>query len=144
MIEAILLKMGFSGIVASLSLAALLGLTIYHKNYRTRQEAIIAAKTAQVRSVAAERDNLLNANRAYSQTVASQNKSIENLMELGKIQRGKAEDAKREMERVKESWEKFIEHLDQSSPQAGDRWALYGDTYSGIARKWNKDEIGGK
>ena len=141
MIEAIIMKLGFSGVLASLSLAALLGLSIYHKGYKARQEAVIATKTAQIRAVAAERDNLLNANRAYSQKVADQNKSIEDLMALGKAQREKADDAKREMERVKESWERFIEHLDQSSPQGGDRWSLYGDTYGDIARKWNRSDL---
>lgn len=141
MIEAILMKLGISGIIASVSLASLFGFVAYHKMYRARQAAIIETKTSQIQALAAERAALMNANRAYTQTITSQNSSIENLIALGKVQREKTEEAKREAEKVKESWERFIEHLDTTSPSGGDRWALYGDTYGGIQKKWNRSDL---
>lgn len=141
MIEAILMKLGFSGILAAVSLASLLGFSLYTKAAIAKRDAKIAEKTLQVQTVVAERDQLLNANRAYTRVVSSQNESIENFMRQADELKARAAKSKAEADKTQAEWSKFLDHLNQSSAQGGDRWALLADTYNGAAKKWSsKDE----
>lgn len=141
MIEAILLKLGFSGILSVVLVMALLGLSGYTKLAISSRDTKIKEKTLQVQQVAAERDNLLNANRALSMSIQSQNRAIENLMAQGEAQKDRASKAEKEAAQVKQEWEKFLDHLNQSSASGGDRWELIGETYNGAVKKWTTKDL---
>lgn len=141
MIEAILMKLGFSGVLSVALAVALLGLSGYTKLAISSRDTKIAEKTLQVQTVAAERDQLLNANRAYTRVVASQNESIENFIRQSEELKGRVAKANQEAEKTKDEWNKFLDHLNQSSAQGGDRWELYGSTYNQGVKKWNTKDL---
>jgi len=141
MIEAILMKLGFTGILSVVLALGLVGLSGYTKLAISSRDAKIAEKTLQVQTVAAERDQLLNANRAYTRVVASQNESIENFIRQSEDLKGRVAKANQEAEKTKDEWNRFLNHLDQSSATGGDRWQLYGDTYNGVVKKWTTEDL---
>lgn len=141
MLEAILMKLGFTGILSVVLALGLVGLSSYTKLAISSRDAKIAEKMLQVQTVAAERDQLLNANRAYTRVVASQNESIENFIRQSEELKAQVAKANQDAEKTKDEWSRFLNHLDQSSATGGDRWQLYGETYSGAVKKWNTKDL---
>lgn len=139
MIEAIMLKLGFSGMIAVVLAATLVGGSIATKIALARKDALLAKKTAQVQGLAYERDQLKNANTAFKQVVLSQNRSIENLMTQAEEQKKRVTVAQKEAQSVKDQWDAYLNHLNQPIGQ-GDRWELYKHTYEGASTKWNKPD----
>ena len=139
MFEWIMLKLGFSGLVAVVAVTGIIGVTVFHKYSVKYKDYQIKTLTAKVQSVTQDRDNLLKANRAYSVAVKSQNESIENLVRAGQEQARKIAQLKDEGERAKKSWDAFIGHLDASYGD-GNRRDLYHNIYDDAKTKWDKGD----
>lgn len=129
MIEAILMKLGFSGMIALALAATLVGGSVVVKMRLASKDAKIEKLTDQVRDVAQQRDALLNANRALVQSVQKQNETIENYMRAGDIQKQRAERATKEAQSVKERWEAYTREL-EGEPDVQ-------KAYDRIMAKWN-------
>ena len=112
MIEAILMKLGFSGMIALALAATLVGGSVVVKMRLASKDAKIAKLTDQVREVAQQRDALLNANRALTLSVQKQNDTIEGYVRAGQIQQQRADRAVKEAQSVKERWEAYTRELD--------------------------------
>ena len=112
MIEAILMKLGFSGMIAVALAATLVGGSVVVKMRLASKDAKIAKLTDQVRDVAQQRDALLNANRALTLSVQKQNDTIEGYVRAGQIQQQRADRAVKEAQSVKERWEAYTRELD--------------------------------
>jgi len=112
MIEAILMKLGFSGMIALALAATLVGGSVVVKMRLASKDAKIAKLTDQVRDVAQQRDALLNANRALTLSVQKQNDTIEGYVRAGQIQQQRADRATKEAQSVRERWEAYTRELD--------------------------------
>jgi len=112
MIEAILMKLGFSGMIALALAATLVGGSVVVKMRLASNDAKIAKLTDQVREVAQQRDALLNANRALTLSVQKQNDTIEGYVRAGQIQQQRADRATKEAQSVRERWEAYTRELD--------------------------------
>ena len=112
MIEAILMKLGFSGMIAVALAATLVGGSVVVKMRLASKDAKIAKLTDQVREVAQQRDALLNANRALTLSVQKQNDTIEGYVRAGQIQQQRADRAVKDAQSVKERWEAYTRELD--------------------------------
>ena len=112
MIEWVMLKLGFSGMIAVALAATLVGGSVAYKIQIARKDAKIAKLTDQVREVAQQRDALLNANRALTLSVQKQNDTIEGYVRAGQIQQQRADRAVKEAQSVKERWEAYTRELD--------------------------------
>ena len=138
MIEAILMKLGFSGMIAVALAATLVGGSVVMKYRLERKDAKIASLTDQVRDVAQQRDALANANRALTLSVQKQNDTIDAYMRAGKIQQQRAEKAIKDAQSVKERWEAYTRELDgePDAQKAYDklimRWGLSDTLPSGV------------
>lgn len=107
MIEWVMLKLGFSGMIAVALAAMLVGGSVVVKMRLASKDAKIAKLTDQVREVAQQRDALLNANRALTLSVQKQNDTIEGYVRAGQIQQQRADRATKEAQSVKERWEAY-------------------------------------
>ena len=112
MIEAIMLKLGFSGMIAVALAATLVGGSVVVKMRLASKDAKIARLTDQVREVAQQRDALANANRALTLSVQKQNDTIDAYMRAGKIQQQRADRATKEAQSVRERWEAYTRELE--------------------------------
>lgn len=132
MIEAILMKLGFSGMIAVALAATLVGGSVVVKMRLASKDAKIAKLTDQVRDVAQQRDALLNANRALTLSVQKQNDTIEGYVRAGQIQQQRADRAVKEAQSVKERWEAYTRELD-GEPDVQ-------KAYDRIMVKWNRPD----
>ena len=132
MIEAILMKLGFSGMIAVALAATLVGGSVVVKMRLARKDIKIESLTAQVREVAAQRDALANANRALTLSVQKQNDTIDAYMRAGKIQQQRAEKAIKDAQSVKERWEAYTRELD-GEPDVQ-------KAYDRLVAKWNRPD----
>ena len=132
MIEAILMKLGFSGMIAVALAATLVGGSVVVKMRLASKDAKIAKLTDQVREVAQQRDALLNANRALTLSVQKQNDTIEGYVRAGQIQQQRADRAVKEAQSVKERWEAYTRELD-GEPDVQ-------KAYDRIMVKWNRPD----
>lgn len=132
MIEAILMKLGFSGMIALALAATLVGGSVVVKMRLARKDARIALLTDQVRAVAQQRDALLNANRALTLSVQKQNDTIEGYVRAGQIQQQRADRAVKEANSVKERWEAYTRELD-GEPDVQ-------KAYDRLVAKWNRPD----
>ena len=132
MIEAILMKLGFSGMIAVALAATLVGGSVAYKIQIARKDAKIAKLTDQVREVAQQRDALLNANRALTLSVQKQNDTIEGYVRAGQIQQQRAEKAIKDAQSVKERWEAYTREL-EGEPDVQ-------KAYDRIMVKWNRPD----
>lgn len=128
MIEAIMLKLGFSGMIALALAATLVGGSVVMKFRLERKEAKIQDLTLQVRDLAQQRDRLQNANRSLTISVNRQNDTIEGYIRAGQIQRQRADKATKEAQAVQDKWESFLRDLTTS-----DSSVAYGE----ILAKWD-------
>ena len=112
MIEALMIKLGFSGMIAVALAATLVGGSVVVKMRLASKDAKIAKLTDQVREVAQQRDALLNANRALTLSVQKQNDTIEGYVRAGQIQQQRADRATKEAQSVRERWEAYTRELD--------------------------------
>ena len=132
MIEAILMKLGFSGMIAVALAATLVGGSVVVKMRLARKDIKIESLTAQVREVAAQRDALANANRALTLSVQKQNDTIEGYVRAGQIQQQRAEKAIKDAQSVRERWEAYTRELD-GEPDVQ-------KAYDRIMVKWNRPD----
>ena len=132
MIEALMIKLGFSGMIAVALAATLVGGSVAYRIQIARKDAKIAKLTDQVREVAQQRDALLNANRALTLSVQKQNDTIEGYVRAGQIQQQRADRAVKEAQSVKERWEAYTRELD-GEPDAQ-------KAYDRIMVRWNKPD----
>lgn len=132
MIELIIGKLGFSGMIAVALAATLVGGSVAYRIQIARKDAKIAKLTDQVREVAQQRDALLNANRALTLSVQKQNDTIEGYVRAGQIQQQRADRAVKEAQSVKERWEAYTRELD-GEPDAQ-------KAYDRIMVRWNKPD----
>ena len=132
MIEAILMKLGFSGMIAVALAATLVGGSVVVKMRLASKDAKIAKLTDQVRDVAQQRDALLNANRALTLSVQKQNDTIDGYVRAGQIQQQRADRAVKEAQSVKERWEAYTRELD-GEPDVQ-------KAYDRIMVKWNRPD----
>ena len=132
MIEAILMKFGFSGMIAVALAATLVGGSVFVKMRLARKDIKIESLTAQVREVAAQRDALANANRALTLSVQKQNDTIDAYMRAGKIQQQRADRAAKDAQSVRERWEAYTRELD-GEPDAQ-------KAYDRLVAKWNRPD----
>ncbi len=132
MIEAILMKLGFSGMIALALAATLVGGSVAYRIQIARKDAKIAKLTDQVREVAQQRDALLNANRALTLSVQKQNDTIDGYVRAGQIQQQRADRAVKEAQSVKERWEAYTRELD-GEPDVQ-------KAYDRIMVKWNRPD----
>jgi len=132
MIEAILMKLGFSGMIAVALAATLVGGSVVVKMRLARKDIKIESLTAQVREVAAQRDALANANRALTLSVQKQNDTIDAYMRAGQIQQQRAEKAIKDAQSVKERWEAYTREL-EGEPDVQ-------KAYDRIMVKWNSPD----
>ena len=130
MIEAILMKLGFSGMIALALAATLVGGSVVVKMRLASKDAKIAKLTDQVREVAQQRDALLNANRALTLSVQKQNDTIEGYVRAGQIQQQRADRAVKDAQSVKERWEAYTREL-EGEPDVQ-------KAYDRIMQKWAK------
>ena len=130
MIEALMIKLGFSGMIAVALAATLVGGSVVVKMRLASKDAKIAKLTDQVRDVAQQRDALLNANRALTLSVQKQNDTIEGYVRAGQIQQQRADRAVKEAQSVKERWEAYTRELD-GEPDVQ-------KAYDRIMVKWNR------
>ena len=130
MIEAILMKLGFSGMIAVALAATLVGGSVAYRIQSARKDAKIAKLTDQVREVAQQRDALLNANRALTLSVQKQNDTIEGYVRAGQIQQQRADRAVKDAQSVKERWEAYTREL-EGEPDVQ-------KAYDRIMQKWAK------
>ena len=112
MIETLMIKLGFSGMIAVALAATLVGGSVVVKMRLASKDAKIAKLTDQVREVAQQRDALLNANRALTLSVQKQNDTIEGYVRAGQIQQQRADRATKEAQSVRERWEAYTRELD--------------------------------
>ena len=132
MIEALMIKLGFSGMIALALAATLVGGSVVVKMRLASKDAKIAKLTDQVREVAQQRDALLNANRALTLSVQKQNDTIEGYVRAGQIQQQRADRATKEAQSVKERWEAYTRELD-GEPDVQ-------KAYDRIMQKWAKPD----
>ena len=132
MIEAILMKLGFSGMIAVALAATLVGGSVVVKMRLASKDAKIAKLTDQVREVAQQRDALLNANRALTLSVQKQNDTIEGYVRAGQIQQQRADRAVKEAQSVRERWEAYTREL-EGEPDVQ-------KAYDRIMVKWNRPD----
>ena len=132
MIEAILMKLGFSGMIAVALAATLVGGSVVVKMRLARKDIKIESLTAQVREVAAQRDALLNANRALTLSVQKQNDTIEGYVRAGQIQQQRADRATKEAQSVRERWEAYTREL-EGEPDVQ-------KAYDRLVAKWNRPD----
>ena len=132
MIEALMIKLGFSGMIAVALAATLVGGSVAYRIQIARKDAKIAKLTDQVREVAQQRDALLNANRALTLSVQKQNDTIEGYVRAGQIQQQRADRAVKEAQSVKERWEAYTRELD-GEPDVQ-------KAYDRIMVKWNRPD----
>ena len=130
MIEALMIKLGFSGMIAIALAAALVGSTVVYKLQSARKDNKINDLTLQVRDIAQQRDALLNANRALTQSVQKQNDTIEGYVRAGQIQQQRADRATKEAQSVRERWETYLSNLPDGAPPAG--------IYTEMSGMWNE------
>lgn len=139
MIEAIMLKLGFWGILSVIMTAGVLGTATYAKFAIQRKNIKIESMTVQVREAASERDRLANANRALSMSVQSQNKSIESYAAAAKIQSEKLSNAEKKAKNIGNQWNAYLEHLNQSIGN-GNRSEAVRKAYTEVVDAWNKPD----
>ena len=132
MIEAILMKLGFSGMIAVALAATLVGGSVIVKMRLARKDIKIESLTAQVREVASERDRLLNANRSLTMTLQKQNDSIVDYQRAAGIQQQRADRAAKEAQSVRERWEAYTRELDGEKDVQ--------KAYDRIMQKWNRGD----
>ena len=132
MIEAILMKLGFSGMIALALAATLVGGSVVVKMRLASKDAKIAKLTDQVRDVAQQRDALLNANRALTLSVQKQNDTIEGYVRAGQIQQQRADRATKEAQSVRERWEAYTREL-EGEPDVQ-------KAYDRLVAKWNRPD----
>ena len=132
MIEWVMLKLGFSGMIAVALAATLVGGSVAYKIQIARKDAKIAKLTDQVREVAQQRDALLNANRALTLSVQKQNDTIDAYMRAGKIQQQRADRATKDAQSVKERWEAYTREL-EGEPDVQ-------RAYDRVMQKWAKPD----
>lgn len=132
MIETLMIKLGFSGMIAVALAATLVGGSVVVKMRLASKDAKIAKLTDQVREVAQQRDALLNANRALTLSVQKQNDTIEGYVRAGQIQQQRADRAVKEAQSVKERWEAYTRELD-GEPDVQ-------KAYDRIMVKWNRPD----
>ena len=138
MIETLMIKLGFSGMIALALAATLVGGSVVVKMRLASKDAKIAKLTDQVREVAQQRDALLNANRALTLSVQKQNDTIEGYVRAGQIQQQRADRAVKDAQSVKERWEAYTRELDgePDAQKAYDklimRWGLSDTLPSGV------------
>ena len=132
MIEAILMKLGFSGMIAVALAATLVGGSVVVKMRLASKDAKIAKLTDQVRDVAQQRDALLNANRALTLSVQKQNDTIEGYVRAGQIQQQRADRATKEAQSVRERWEAYTREL-EGEPDVQ-------KAYDRLVAKWNRPD----
>ena len=132
MIETLMIKLGFSGMIAVALAATLVGGSVVVKMRLASKDAKIAKLTDQVREVAQQRDALLNANRALTLSVQKQNDTIEGYVRAGQIQQQRADRAVKEAQSVKERWEAYTRELD-GEPDVQ-------KAYDRIMQKWAKPD----
>ena len=130
MIEALMIKLGFSGMIAVALAATLVGGSVVVKMRLASKDAKIAKLTDQVRDVAQQRDALLNANRALTLSVQKQNDTIEGYVRAGQIQQQRADRAVKDAQSVKERWEAYTREL-EGEPDVQ-------KAYDRIMQKWAK------
>ena len=112
MIEMLMMKLGFSGMIALALAATLVGGSVVVKMRLASKDAKIEKLTDQVREVAQQRDALLNANRALTLSVQKQNDTIEGYVRAGQIQQQRADRAVKDAQSVKERWEAYTRELE--------------------------------
>ena len=132
MIELLMAKLGFSGMIAVALAATLVGGSVVVKMRLARKDIKIESLTAQVREVAAQRDALANANRALTLSVQKQNDTIDAYMRAGKIQQQRADRAAKDAQSVRERWEAYTRELD-GEPDAQ-------KAYDRLVAKWNRPD----
>ena len=132
MIELLMAKLGFSGMVALALAATLVGGSVVVKMRLASKDAKIAKLTDQVRDVAQQRDALLNANRALTLSVQKQNDTIEGYVRAGQIQQQRADRATKEAQSVRERWEAYTRELD-GEPDVQ-------RAYDRVMQKWAKPD----
>lgn len=132
MIELLMAKLGFSGMVALALAATLVGGSVVVKMRLASKDAKIAKLTDQVRDVAQQRDALLNANRALTLSVQKQNDTIEGYVRAGQIQQQRADRATKEAQSVRERWEAYTRELD-GEPDVQ-------KAYDRLVAKWNRPD----
>ena len=132
MIEAILMKLGFSGMIAVALAATLVGGSVIVKMRLARKDIKIESLTAQVREVASERDRLLNANRSLTMALQKQNDSIVDYQRAAGIQQQRADRAAKEAQSVRERWEAYTRELDGEKDVQ--------KAYDRIMQKWNRGD----
>jgi len=129
MIEALMIKLGFSGMIAVALAATLVGGSVVVKMRLASKDAKIAKLTDQVRDVAQQRDALLNANRALTLSVQKQNDTIEGYVRAGQIQQQRADRATKDAQSVRERWEAYTREL-EGEPDVQ-------KAYDRLVAKWN-------
>lgn len=139
MIEAILMKLGFSGMIAVALAATLVGGSVVVKYRLHRKDVKIESLTAQVREVAADRDRLANANRGLSEAIRSQNQAIEGYITAAKIQSQRVQKAEKDAKATRDQWNAYLDHLNQSIGN-GDRDKGIKQVYGEVVDKWNRGD----
>jgi chromosome segregation ATPase len=132
MIEMVMMKLGFSGMIALALAATLVGGSVVVKMRLASKDAKIAKLTDQVREVAQQRDALLNANRALTLSVQKQNDTIEGYVRAGQIQQQRADRATKEAQSVRERWEAYTREL-EGEPDVQ-------KAYDRLVAKWNRPD----
>ena len=132
MIETLMIKLGFSGMIAVALAATLVGGSVAYRIQIARKDAKIAKLTDQVREVAQQRDALLNANRALTLSVQKQNDTIEGYVRAGQIQQQRADRATKEAQSVRERWEAYTREL-EGEPDVQ-------KAYDRLVAKWNRPD----
>lgn len=132
MIELLMAKLGFSGMIALALAATLVGGSVVVKMRLASKDAKIAKLTDQVREVAQQRDALLNANRALTLSVQKQNDTIEGYVRAGQIQQQRADRATEEAQSVRERWEAYTREL-EGEPDVQ-------KAYDRLVAKWNRPD----
>ena len=132
MIETLMIKLGFSGMIAVALAATLVGGSVVVKMRLASKDAKIAKLTDQVREVAQQRDALLNANRALTLSVQKQNDTIEGYVRAGQIQQQRADRATKEAQSVRERWEAYTREL-EGEPDVQ-------KAYDRLVAKWSRPD----
>ena len=130
MIEWVMLKLGFSGMIAVALAATLVGGSVVVKMRLASKDAKIAKLTEDKQDLARQRDALLNANRALTLSVQKQNDTIEGYVRAGQIQQQRADRAVKDAQSVKERWEAYTREL-EGEPDVQ-------KAYDRIMQKWAK------
>lgn len=132
MIELLMAKLGFSGMIALALAATLVGGSVIVKMRLARKDIKIQSLTAQVREVASERDRLLNANRSLTMALQKQNDSIVDYQRAAGIQQQRADRATQEAQSVRERWEAYTRELDGEKDVQ--------KAYDKIMQRWNRPD----